>query len=482
MAVLYYFRRSQTPRNTQEAVARDVEKLKQANVDDATTGLHFENYDFDEDIIVRAVIDLFHRAFQKGCVLGLEINDCTGRVDEILRVASSLDMFDKISLDSNSEISQHGFWSISSAMKYNKHLTKLELSDMEMTRQQAAALGAGLITSNSRNHQFKELCMHKVRFADGAVTELASGLKQNSSLCILSVYVCNLGDVELVELVDSVESHPSLKELSLWGNKGQEHTLVALGKVLASSKCQLEELNFSRQDIDDGESGWTDLLGILAQGLRLNESLKRLDLSNNGLLDKDIDHLGQSLASCKLESLNLMGNGITQSGFVSLTQIIPKNLKALYFYGNQFDEEEAACHILTLFEEHPQLWEDGFFWNISKSPIHKKIQHFKDLNRCGRILLLARDGAIPLSVWPIVLARANKVLIHSRSAERRTHNAIFHLLQGPALMQRRFDRDSISQTTCGGTGASERLTTFSKRGPAETIDVASAKKGRSSQK
>jgi hypothetical protein len=99
------------------------------------------------------------------------------------------------------------------------------------------------------------------------------------------------------------------------------------------------------------------------------------------------------------------------------------------------------------------------------------------LNRCGRILLV-RGGAIPLSVWPIVLARANKVLIHSRSAERRTHNAIFHLLQGPALMQRRFDRDFI-QATCIGAGASERLPTSSKRGSAETIDQESAKKGRS---
>jgi hypothetical protein len=188
-----------------------------------------------------------------------------------------------------------------------------------------------------------------------------------------------------------------------------------------------------------------------------------------------MDDLGQILATCKLEKLDLSDNEITHSGFVSLTQIIPKSLKALYISGNDFAKEEVACHTRTLFEEHPQLCHDGFAWNYSKSPIHKKIQHIKDLNRCGRILLAHAGGTIPLSVWPIVLARANTLLSFSKE---RTPNAIFHLLQGPALMQRRFDRES-SQAACIGVGVSrERLTTSSKR-PAETIDKESAKKGRS---
>jgi hypothetical protein len=173
-----------------------------------------------------------------------------------------------------------------------------------------------------------------------------------------------------------------------------------------------------------------------------------------------MDRLGEILSTCKLEQLGLENNRITHSGFVSLTQNIPISLKRLYFSGNDFDKEEAACHILTLFEEHPQLWQDDFYWEDSKSPIHRNVQHFKDLNRCGRALLA---HAIPLSFWPIVLARANALFSDS---EERTHNAIFHLLQGPALMQRRFD--------------SERLPTLSKRGPTETTnDKESAKKGRS---
>jgi hypothetical protein len=447
-----------------ESAAMRVEELNQANVDEITA-LHFAHYHF-EDIIVRAVIDLLHRTFQKGRLLGcLKLYDCTGQVDEILRVASSLDMFDKITLAGDSEISQHGFWSISSAMKFNKRLTKLDLSYMEITRQQAAALGAGLVTFNSQNH-FKELRMSDITFADGAIGELAAGLKQNSSLCFLRVQSCDLGDAELAELVDAVGSHSSLKALRLWGNAGQEHALVALGKVLSSRSCQLEILDFSSQGIDD-DGGFSGHLGILAQGLRWNESLSRLDLSNNGLLDKDVDHLGQIiLATCQLETLDLSHNEITHSGFVSLTKNIPKSLKSFDFSGNKFEEEEVACHILTLLEEHPQLWDNGFYWEDSKLPIHQKIQHFKDLNRCGRILLLARDGAIPLSVWPIVLARANTLFFYTN--EKRNHNAIFHLLQGPALMQRRFDVESSQHVAC--VGVSERPPTSSKLEHAEMTD------------
>jgi hypothetical protein len=466
------------PQVGQESAAMRVQGLKRANiVDETTTKLEFALYHFDEDIIVHAVLDLFHRAFQVGRMLGcLQLHGCRGRVDEILRLASSFDMFNEISLEGCSEISQHGFWSISSAIKFNKQLAKLDLKQIEMTRQQAAALGAGMITSNSQH--FKELRMFDMTFAEGAITELASGLKQNSSLCILTVQECNLGDAELAEVIGAVGSHPSLKELSLWGNKGQKHALVALGKLLASKSCRLEELNISALSyVDGGTTGW---LGPLAQGLEWNKSLTRLYLSSNGLLDKDMDELGQIVATCKLEQLVLETNRITHSGFVSLTQNIPKSLKELYFSENDFDKEEVACHSLTLFEEHPQLWEDGLDWEDSKSPRHQKIQHFKDLNRCGRILL-ADHGAIPLSVWPLVLARANTVLqgcIYDPVHER-TPNVIFHLLQGPALMQRRFDRDS-SQVTCVGTGASERLATSSKRGPAEMIeDQASLKKERS---
>jgi hypothetical protein len=420
----------------EESSAAMQAELKDAKVDETTEWLTFSDYHFDEDGIVRAVVDFFHRAFRKGRQLeGLTICQCTGRVDEILHAASSVDIFEIITLQRCSDISQQGFWSISSAIKFNRHLTRLDLWSVEVTRQQAAALGAGLITSNSQH--FKELSMLTVRFADGAITELASGLKENSSLRILTAVLCNLGDAELAELVDAVKSHPSLKRLELRGNhQGQEHALVALGKVLASKSCKLETLEYSLQieddDTEDDDDGLAGGLVTLAKGLQGNASLRSLNLSSNELEDKDIDHLGQILETCKLQVLDLSDNRITLSGFVRVTQNIPKSLKSFDFSESNFSQEEAACHTLTLFEGNPQLLEDGFNWDDSESPMRPEIQHFKDFNRCGRILLAAHGG-IPLSVWPIVLARANTLLEGSRDSDERIPDAIFSLLQGPAL-------------------------------------------------
>jgi hypothetical protein len=442
MVVLSFTRPGSDAGQEEAVLARDVEELNHfTNVDETTTELDFNGYCFDEDIIVQAVIDLFRRAFQNGRLLvSLKLENCTGRIDEILHAATSLDWFYEIEIVGGSgDLSQHGFSSISAAMKFNKSFDHLTLSTMELTRQQAAALGAGLITTSNSQH-FKELYMREVTFADGAIGELAAGLKQNSSLCILTVHKGQLEDAELAELIGAVESHPSLKELSFLANNGHEHALVALGKMLASAICRVEDLNFSMQaSYDYDDEGLGGHLGKLAQGLRCNESLTCLNLCLNNLLDKDMDDLGQILAlpTCKLETLNLMGNEFTHNGFVSLTQNIPGSMKSFDLSENpRFDKEEAACHTLTLFEENPQLCDDGLNWEESMIPKHQKIQHFKDLNRCGRILL--PRGAIPLSVWPIVLARANTLL--SDSKERAT-NAIFHLLQGPALMDRRFDRD-----------------------------------------
>jgi hypothetical protein len=464
-----------------ELILTSEEALKQANVVDETiTAVIFCNIRFDADVLVRAAIDLFHQYFQNGRQLKcLTIISCRGPMDQILHAASSLELFDEIRLVRCYDLSLHGFWSLSWAMKFNKRLTKLYLNGIVITRQQAAALGAGLVTFNSQH--FKELYLDRVEFDDGAISELASGLKQNSSLCRFTASYCrlgdaelandrDLGDAELVELVDAVVSHPSLTKLDLEGNKGQKLTLAALGKLLASStSCRIEELNLTHHTIFGDYHGFSGHLGILAQGLQWNESLTELNLSYNGFVDKDIECLTKRLASCKLRTLNLRGNRITHGGFVSLTQNIPKSLEMLNISKNTFRKEEVAGHTLTLLKEHPQLWFDGFEWRHPTSPaVHEKIQHFKDLNRCGRILLAPEGAAIPLSVWPIVLARATTLLRRTRmySKERRTSNVIFHLLQGPALMQRRFDRDS-SQAACVGVG---EPTTISLKPPAASND------------
>jgi hypothetical protein len=81
--------------------------------------------------------------------------------------------------------------------------------------------------------------------------------------------------------------------------------------------------------------------------------------------------------------------------------------------GDDDDDDEDAGH---------RSGGPALFW---KDTSHgAKIQHFLDLNEMGRVLVAS--NAVPLSVWPHVLERANRQFAGARRA-----NVIFHLLHGP---------------------------------------------------
>lgn len=71
----------------------------------------------------------------------------------------------------------------------------------------------------------------------------------------------------------------------------------------------------------------------------------------------------------------------------------------------------------------------------SSSPL---LQHYLDVNSCGRLLLEGTQciTPIPISVWPIVLARANTVGQCWNGGDSRRANIIYYLLHGPALAAR----------------------------------------------
>ena len=79
--------------------------------------------------------------------------------------------------------------------------------------------------------------------------------------------------------------------------------------------------------------------------------------------------------------------------------------------------------------------------NDEDMELRPEVMHWMDFNRSGRILLGQGDTA-PISLWPVVLARANNLFreYHQVTDEprRRRANVIFHLLrEDPALLQRR---------------------------------------------
>jgi hypothetical protein len=76
-------------------------------------------------------------------------------------------------------------------------------------------------------------------------------------------------------------------------------------------------------------------------------------------------------------------------------------------------------------------------------------EHLLDINECGRVLLT--EASVALSVWPIVLARANKRLQESPS---RNANVLYSLLHGPVFASRgSFVEDRKQKREQAGLGA-----------------------------
>jgi hypothetical protein len=156
-----------------------------------------------------------------------------------------------------------------------------------------------------------------------------------------------------------------------------------------------------------------------------------------------INLLNAVLPNCpRLESISLYENTI--SSLANLNTLAPmgqpSKLREFFIDGNPVwgdandDDRDALLHFVR---SNPELSHLGDAFDFADSDLYTPlIEHYLDLNRSGRILLsgnVSRPG-IPLSVWPTVLERANRIfqnIGHSRQS-----NVLYNLLHGPAFRAR----------------------------------------------
>jgi Leucine Rich repeat len=196
--------------------------------------------------------------------------------------------------------------------------------------------------------------------------------------------------------------------------------------------------------------------------------LEYLDLSGNHLQDSHMESLAKLVSHrfCHLKYLILNYNNVTTEGlgrFANcLAQEVGKNsttmfpcLRELFLLNNPLSDEACAV-FLDLLNILPQLnhIRSNVYWENTKDA--DAIQHMKEINWAGRVLLLKSSQAkdvsthhtIALAVWPSVLARLAKRTMKismtpfasisgKPKLEPRSANGIFHLLRhGPIFMHK----------------------------------------------
>uniref|UniRef100_A0A674A6A1 B30.2/SPRY domain-containing protein n=1 Tax=Salmo trutta TaxID=8032 RepID=A0A674A6A1_SALTR len=134
---------------------------------------------------------------------------------------------------------------------------------------------------------------------------------------------CGVTEEGCASLVSALESNPShLRELDLSNNDLIDSEVELLSAGLGNPHCKLETLRLSGCLVT--EEGCASLVSAL----RSNPShLRKLDLSNNDLKDSGVKLLSAGLEDphCKLETLRLSGCLVTEEGCASLVSALRSN-------------------------------------------------------------------------------------------------------------------------------------------------------------
>ncbi|KAM3918676.1 NACHT, LRR and PYD domains-containing protein 12-like isoform 2-T2 [Leptodactylus fuscus] len=218
------------------------------------------------------------------------------------------------------------FTQLASVIRNNQFLKRLHLSNNRLSGPHFSDLMAALSSPADR---IEELRLANNDLSDTSCTQLASVIKNNQSLKILGLSSNHLSGPHFSDLMDA----------------------------LSSPACRIEELNLSHNKLPD--TSCTQL----ASGIRKNQSLKILDLSNNCLSGPHFSDLMAALSSpaCRIEELRLDGNALPDTSCTQLASVIRNNqsLKILllsynHLSGPHFSDLVAAlsspgCRIERLY-------------------------------------------------------------------------------------------------------------------------------------
>ncbi|XP_075139673.1 NACHT, LRR and PYD domains-containing protein 12-like [Leptodactylus fuscus] len=165
-----------------------------------------------------------------------------------------------------------------------------------------------------------------------------------------------LPDTSCTQLASVIRNNQSLKRLDLSSNSLSGPHFSDLMAALSSPDCRIEDIYLADNDLPD--TSCTQL----ASGIRNNQSLKILDLSDNFLSGPHFSDLMAALSSpaCRIEELHLGDNNLPDTSCTQLASVIRNNqsLKILHLSNNRLSGphfsdlmaalSSPACKIETL--------------------------------------------------------------------------------------------------------------------------------------
>ena len=231
-----------------------------------------------------------------------------------------------------------GVEALAEALKSNKTLEDLDITKNDIGDEGAAALGKALQSNHTMTHLYiadrralgciEWICSSHCRHVgDQGVRAIAHALRYNSSLTLLTICVNTLSDSTFAALGEALQSNSSLTHLYMHGDGPNlteypfgDSSLETFSKALNSCGTQMTHLHLSNLSISSSH------VIPLAEALRVNATLKLLDLSYNKIDCSVARTLAQALKKNQsLICLKLRNNKISDAGAENFVEVLQCN-------------------------------------------------------------------------------------------------------------------------------------------------------------
>lgn len=472
--------------------------------------LELNDVDFDVNLVA-ALIDTLH---SKSKWKSIKLQNCVGGaiVYDVLWAICTLPRLQTFELNhSVSSVGAPAFTAISHTLNYSKTIKHLTLRARTIDYD----AGNNLARAVARNTWLETLDLGESVLSPSAIGNLSFGLRLNRTIHALKLDGCNLEDCHIATVLRALEHHPALKVLSISKNQCHDEGMSAIAALLHFNELEDLDMSYlirkpkqtnntaeiieeeaknsddedndgtssdaedasnqdavelkaetdetttnvesdAKADDDDGDAKIEDEDTKSEETQKVsNTHLKRFAMAGNFLSDAFLESVLSIFGKdSSLQELNLFGNRITDHGVGLIIQKILqwKHLHTLWLGQNMF-YPVAAERLLRVMEKNYTILDLNIrsFDSGSLDKIQNQLDHYCRLNRGGRRIMSAEKSTIPLSLWPLILERAQHVFSvqdddGQNSTTSRIHphsvDSLQCLLRGPPI----FENPKIMET------------------------------------
>ena len=270
----------------------------------------------------------------------LDLNDNKNRSEELAPAVVCIlakNKFMQILGLSNNGLNDDGAIVISESLCKHTKLRAMDFQKNNITKKSSETLSLVI----SSNNGLEELYLSNNQLQLGAA-QVATALKNISSLKTLGLQNNNIPDEAADELSAAIRANISLEKLWLGGNHLESSTVMIVDAL--KEITTLKELSLGNNGNKSKE-----LAPAIASVVTRNILMEILSLSDSGLNDDGVIEIAESLCkhTTKLKVINLHKNNITEKSAESLSSIISSNtgLEELYLGNNQL--QLGAAQVAT---------------------------------------------------------------------------------------------------------------------------------------